>query len=384
VADKVVYVGFFGDGPKWDNFVLTLAPPAGVTNHRPFRYGDNRVASDVLRDIATPAGSEGLKQEGAVLAARFGAAKDTASERLWWLLPLREVQIDHLDYSPGNHSVYFRAGALFDFRGVEDIRDALVNVPDEERGDLGGDAIFFRSTIKPLLGIVDLDEEREVWARLCDLLADDVSPINDMAKRAVYLRPRPPRRKKKTNSVDNLFDSEVEGPKYGWPLRESLTYELAWDHRVPSLIGTTRSVNGLTITSRLDSANIELANRETLVSSNYEQHALGVTARVPSGTFDILSFSPNVEQAVDSKGDPILAIEVRVPVAVRKNLAYRLRRSVATIGALAIVVTASLLSEEVKAKGWLDALWSAAGLRTFLLAAAPVIVLKVIEEGFKQ
>jgi hypothetical protein len=56
MAAESLYVAFFGDGPKWDNFVLTLAAPQGLSNFRPFRYGDRRVAPDVLSDLSTEKG----------------------------------------------------------------------------------------------------------------------------------------------------------------------------------------------------------------------------------------------------------------------------------------------------------------------------------------
>jgi hypothetical protein len=53
-----LFVCFFADGPKWDNFVLTLALPAGISNYRPFRYGDHRVSNGVLEWLRLPLASE--------------------------------------------------------------------------------------------------------------------------------------------------------------------------------------------------------------------------------------------------------------------------------------------------------------------------------------
>jgi hypothetical protein len=379
---KILYVAFFGDGPKWDNFVLTLAPPNGVSNYRPFRYGDNRVAQDVLTEIGTGAGQIKLSQEPAVLAARFGALPDSPEGSEWQLLPLRKVEIVKIDYLPGNHSVYFRAGALFDFREIEDIRDCLVVIPAGERTVLGKEAIFFRSDVQPQGVPVAPEDERASWTKLCSLLTAANSPVRAEAKKATYVRPQAPRSGNHVAAVAEVFDSSVEGKRYGWKLRESLAYEQAWDHRIPSLIGSTTSVSGLVFEAHTETESIELANAKAPISSNYEQHALGLTARSPSGTFESVALVPSASEVSDSTGDAIYASEVRFPVAVRKNLWYRFKRSLAATGALVIVVTVALLGQEIDQKGW-RALWPD-GLASFLTASIPIVALKIIEEKFRQ
>lgn len=111
-----VYLCFFGDGPKVDNFVLTLSTPPGISNFRPFRYRDERVAPDVLEDMKSTDALAPFEGQRVILAARFGARTATEDGGIWKVLPLREVSVTFIDFSPDNHSIYFRAGALFDFR----------------------------------------------------------------------------------------------------------------------------------------------------------------------------------------------------------------------------------------------------------------------------
>jgi hypothetical protein len=132
-----------------------------------------------------------------------------------------------------------------------------------------------------------------------------------------------------------------------------------------------------------ETANLELTNTEVPISSNYEQHALGTTARTPSGTFETLSWTPSASHVADSAGETVYAVEVRLQCVVRKNVGYRLRRSVSVIGALTIVVTAALLADKVGKEG-ASSIWSLDGLRTFIITSLPIIFLKVLEERFRQ
>jgi hypothetical protein len=368
-------LAFFGDGPKWDNFVLTLSLPSGVSNYRPFRYSDHRVAPDVLSAMATDAGRKSLLASPVWLAARFGAQGDESHPYRWHLLPLRQVELTHIDYSPGNHSVYFRAGPLFDFRKVSDIRDALFTIPTSEHAALTPGHIFFRTATALPLAPVDPQDEREAWTRLCDLLAATNSPVHDEAKRAVFVRFAAPRDSQGDPVVaDRLFTSQIEGRRFGWTLRESDLYEMAWDHRLPVLVGTSHSLSArMEVTATLDSASVTLANSTQQITSNYEQHSLPLTARSPSGTFEALTLKPNPDQVPSSAGLNINAVDVRALLSVKKNVWYRMKRSLMTTGAVIIVAVVAILSERVKEEGW-----------QALGATVLLILLRVLEERFKQ
>lgn len=384
LAGKRLFVCFFGDGPKWHNFVLTLALPPGLSNVRPFRYGDNRIAPDVLAELDAEGGIERVKQLEATLAVRFGTNPYTPAAFHSLVLPLREVTVTFVDRAEGNNSVYFRGGALYDYPNGESPLGSGATIPDEELAELGTQVILFASDL-PLPQTPAAEDEqgqREAWTRLTSLIATPGTPVNPDAKRATFIRFGHPRTGTEAATPDRVFDSSVEGPRYGWNLSESKSYEMAWDHRVPCLVGTT---HGFPFIAEKPAAtsNLELGLDQDAIGGNYERHSLPLTARSPSGTVDSLRLSPDAESVQATDGGPVNAVEVRALIGVKKNLWYRTKRSVASIGALSIVTAAALLGDQIADKG-LGSVWSLEGLKVFLAAAIPIGILKVVEEHFRQ
>jgi hypothetical protein len=377
VKRRILYLAFFGDGPKWDNFVLTTALPRGMSNGRPFRYGDHRIAQDVLRDMQSDDGRRALTEETAVLAARFGAGEDASGDIRWQLLPLRKVQITLIDYSRDNNSVHFRVGPFFDFSSVGDIRDALVPVPDSERATLGPHTILFRSAAEPRLPECSDKDERAVWARLCDLLSRASSPVRDEAKRSVYVFLQTPLCKKcEPASVEKLAESQVKGPQFGWELVEGKSYELPWNHRIPALIGTNHSFQRIDLCATSSTPNLEIADAKASLTSNYERHGLTVTAKGASGAYETLSLIPTSERTTDSAGNAIYVVDVKVPLRIKKSIWYRFKTSIATTGGMILALYISLLGEQL----------TSGGLPLVKLAsvALALVLLRFLEQHFRQ
>ena len=181
-------VSFFADGPRWDNFVLTLALPDGMSNIRPFRYGEHRLSQSVSLEIQSDAGVGRLKDMEAVLALRFGTNRTTDRSLVWSVVPLRGIKVTHVDVSEGNNSVYFRLGRLFDFRAVNRLEEAAVEIPSAEREGVGEKAILFTSQLSAPLPLSPSNHQRESSSALTSLIAGTSLPIRDEARRAVYVR----------------------------------------------------------------------------------------------------------------------------------------------------------------------------------------------------
>lgn len=321
-----LYLCFFGDGKLWENVSLVAAYPLGFSYGRPFRYRDCWVQQEVLHDMAGGAGLDKLVGVEATLAMRF-----RSQEHQSLILPVRRVEITHIDFMPRSHSVYFTMGQMVNFARFDGLRSVCVEIPSDEADELVGEGpLFFRSSVKvPDDHFASEDEEPAAWTAYSDLIArDDTVSINEEARHSIFFRFREPivsGPTKKTAVTECLYDSAEMGRICGACLKEGASYELVISHRVPRLIGQDNTMGQLSVGYEVPSENIELNRTEEEYTANYQNHVLLLSANRPSGTYQELTVKPEASEMVLEDDGKVRAVSLRIPVKVSMSLMYRLR-----------------------------------------------------------
>jgi hypothetical protein len=315
----MLYLSFFGDGPKWDNFVRLAAYPPGFSYFRPFRYRDERIHPELLERLNHLDGRGNFVDATCVISLRF-----LSQEQRWLILPLRKACIRHIDRQEGDNSVYFTLGEFADFSSANALRERCIAVPESERTSLSPETIFFESAAEPPDdGFVPASRELAAWTHYCDLIsAEHELPIREEARNAVYLRFRYP-----TNgdSVPTtlLHKSRQEGSRYGTELKEGGSYEFVYHHRVPALIGSHDAYSPLTLACHTSTSNLELHRAVEEISGNYEHHVLEVSGISPSRTYEELTLAPGTEMINTNGGQTLYLVSVPLPLRVKWSLWYR-------------------------------------------------------------
>lgn len=314
-----LYLCFYADGPLWDNVIHIPAFPRGFSYLRPFRYRDAWIQPSLLKEIENRDKRTFLIGEKAIICMRF-----LDNNYKWYLLPVREAELTKVDYAPGNHSVYFRLGAYFNFGSVQDLRAACLELPPAEH-DSVANHIFFRSGVQfPDSSFSDQINEEKVWTNYCDLIARDNSlTINNNARKALFLRFEVPATEIPA-PVSPVYTSHNMGKIYGSVLSEGETYELVISHRIPALIARNISTKPITMEFKSPTSNFEISPSGEDVTGNYQKHILTLSAKKPSKAWEEIIISPPKE-AEAQDGSKILTIKLSIPVKIRASFWFRLK-----------------------------------------------------------
>ncbi len=316
-----LFLCFYGNSTLWDNHVLVPAYPKGHSYPRPFRYPDGRIQPDLLKTMADETGRRNLVGSTAFLCLR---ALPKSEEHRWSLVPVREVEITHIDYLPESNSIYFRMGRFFDYTKVSGFRESQIEIPESEREAIG-DSIFFRSRLRlDSESFVDGAEEG-AWAKYAHLVAKDQDfPINDNARHAVFFRFRT--LGGEGASASRIHASPQEGPRYGSVLAEGTSYELVFYHRSPCLTGLDDSVEAIPVKYLASTQNIELNRVEGELTGNYQTSTLSVTALQPSGSWEEITIVPEGKTTLSQKGKKKLhLVKLPIPLKVKRSILHRFR-----------------------------------------------------------
>lgn len=335
-----LYICFYADGPLWDNVIHIPAYPRGFSYFRPFRYRDAWIQPTLLKEIENRDKRTFLIGEKAIICMRF--LDDNCK---WYLLPVREAELTMVDYAPGNHSVYFRLGAYFDYGSVQNLRAACLEIPSEEH-DSVANHIFFRSGIQfPDSSFNDQINEEKVWTNYCDLIArDDSLPINSDARKALFLRFEVPAAETPA-SVSPIYTSHNMGIIYGSALSEGKTYELVVSHRLPALIAGNISTRPITMDFTSPTSNFEITPSSEDVTGNYQTHVLTVSAKKPSGAWEEIIISPQKE-AEAQDGSKINTLKLLMPLKINVSLWYRFKTMYIWLIVLWLALFASIVLDK--------------------------------------
>lgn len=336
-----LYLCFFGDGPLWDNIVRVPAYPKGFTYFRPFRYRDEWIQTTLLKEIERKEQRLSLMGNKVVVCMRF-----LDDDFKWYLLPLRQASLVNIDYSPGNHSVYFQLGTFFDFGKVEDLRSACLEIPSSEYNSVANH-IFFRSNDQfSDSHFNDQLNEDKIWAKYCDLIAQDFSlPINSEAKKALFLRFELPASDKPA-PINDIHTSYNMGKIYGSELSEGQTYELVVSHRIPSLITKHTSTKPITLDFKSPTSNFEISPSSEEISGNYQTHILTISAKKPSGAWEEIIISPQKE-AEAQDGSKINTLKLSMQVKIKLSILYRIKTTYIWLIVLWIALFVSVILEKL-------------------------------------
>lgn len=339
-----LYVCFFGDGRLWDNVSLVAAYPSGFSYFRAFRYRDERIQGAVLDEMGSRGKLERLVGAEAILAMRFVSEKHKSL-----LLPVRRIEISHIDYMRDNHSIYFTMGPLVDFGQFRDLQSACVEVPPKEGERPGEPALFFRASIDvPDDYFATKHKEPGAWTAYSDLVAgSEALPIREEARQSVFLRIWEPSDGQAT-PVECLHESRRMGKVCGASLTEGKDYELVIAHRVPGLIGRHTTMGRLSVNYEAPSGNIALSVTEEEYTGNYETHVLLLTAERPSGTYEQLIVKPEASEFAADDGSRVRAVSLPIRLGVQRSVRYRIRRFWGPLLLLFLLLTASSLLGTVR------------------------------------
>lgn len=335
-----LFLCFFGDSRLWDNIVLSTAYPTEYSYFRPFRYRDNWMQSGLLREIENKEKREVLLVKPTILGIRF-----VSEQYRWMVLPIRQVQLTHIDYMPDNHAVFFKMGDMVDFRHINDLRSICFEIPIEERETIKDSALFFQSDAgSPTnLNYIKGDVEDAAWVAYCNLIANDTTlPIHEEARKSLFLRFLKPANSHAAETT-KIYQSNRMGKIYGSQLSEGSNYELVLLHRAPVLIGTHTTIGRVAVNYNVPTGNIELSRSEEDFTGNYQTHIVSITAKKPTGTWEELIVGPIAEKVTADDGRTINTLKLKIPVKVKLSPWYRFR----TIGIWILLLWLALTATAV-------------------------------------
>ena len=310
-------LSFYGDGPKWENFVYLPAYPSGCSYFRPFRYRDKWVEAALLAKLRQ--NWEEVARQELVVAARFQPDPWT-----WSVLPIRKATLTHFRFNEGEeHYIHFLLGPMVDFRERPELQTLMQVIPEDER-DQVGQAFMFESAISfPDEAFVARDAERAAWAGLADALTKTTLPIPPQVRKAVFIRVQWPVRKNDTLDAEVIAKGGGEGPLHGFKLAEGAVYEFEFAHRYPAFIDTNNRMPPFRL--NLDSSEGLSTNpKDEEISGNYETHFLTASSAVSSKLPTQLIFDPEMGTLPGSDGGSPIA-RVKVPVRIGLGIGYRFR-----------------------------------------------------------
>jgi hypothetical protein len=310
-------LSFYGDGPKWENFVHLPAYPSGCSYFRPFRYRNKWVQPPLLKVAKEE--RESLDGREVLLGARF-----QAPDLRWSILPIRLGRLTRFRYSEEDHSIYFTVGHVFNHRSRDTLADCLLEIPEQERDGIGDSFLFDTSLTVPPEDFVDEEGERDAWVALVDRLARDASvTVTEEVRRAVFIRIQRPVKRKKAKKPRRVEKSPGEGPIFGFLLAEGNRYEFEFAHRLPALIDTDRRMSPFTLGIRGESPNLLVSPSGEEVSGNYQTHFFRVAGHIASDTAEDLVLDPEKDEVESLPEGSSPVPRLRLPVRVRWSPLHR-------------------------------------------------------------
>jgi hypothetical protein len=320
-------LSFYGDGPKWENFVYLPAYPSGCSYFRPFRYRDKWVEPGLLAELRED--WKPISEKDLVIAARFHTDPWN-----WALLPIRKGKLTHFRFNEGEeHYIHFSLDQMIDFRGAPDLATLMHNIPEGEEARVG-DAFFFESSMEFAdEGFVDAESERAAWAGLADALTNTSLPIPPEVRKAVFMRIQWPVRNKPLRAKV-IAESEGEGPLHGFKLAEGVIYEIEFAHRFPSYIGTDNRMP----TFRVDVPDADglVANpKDKEVSGNYETYFVRASSPTSSKLPTQLTLDPQLDSLPGTDGQSPIP-RIKLPVRVGVGIGYRFRTRWVWLGVMLV------------------------------------------------
>jgi hypothetical protein len=311
-------LSFYGDGPKWENFLYLPAYPAGCSYFRPFRYRDKWVQAPLLDSLRTDRGL--LNGRELIIAARFHT-----SPWEWSLLPIRKGRLDHFSLHEGeDHDIYFSLGSMFDFAKDTPLEEMTARI-DEPHRDSVGEAFLFEASLEGSLPtVVDRDGERAAWACLADSLCRTTLPVRDEVRTALFVRIQRPTRGKKTLEPKKLEETQNAGDVYGFSLAEGARYEFTFAHRYPAFIDTDNRMSPVRMQYRVP-ADVEVTPTDEEVSGNYQTHLFRLAGERRADLSSHIVLDAGVESLPDDSGAMRPVPRLMLPIRIKVGWWYRLR-----------------------------------------------------------
>jgi hypothetical protein len=248
---------FNADGPYAENAVLVAGYPSGFSYFRPFRYREQWVEPEILRQDETT-------MDQVLLAMRFrspGLAQ--------MILPIRKVRIISKRITGGDVYVDFQMLSMVDFRACEDLRTLLIRKPTADN-----QLLFKQNDPLPTVGFCpNLNEELVSWIKYTKLIAASDLPFPDRIKQALFLRLNIP----DTNSeIIQKLSSRGAQDVYGIHLKEGSSQILQIYHQVPHLIGSEQALTPVSVEYRSSHPSVRFERTDEEYSGKYQDHLLQI------------------------------------------------------------------------------------------------------------
>jgi hypothetical protein len=255
-----------------------------------------------------------------ILGARFlQAATET-------LLPIRIGNVVTARREAGICEFHFRLGPMFDFRGASDLAQAAIDLHSASGGSMG-QQLAFRAELDPPLPTLPESSSGASWRRFSELAATDPSlPINDEARRSLFLRLGLPKHGSRAAKVARLRRSSTGVQTFGPVLLEGRDYDLTLVHYVPSLERKHTTLGEVPVDISLPSTNISLNTVTESLLGNYGTQEFMLTTTSASPAWEKLIIAPKAEQYTSQDGTAqINAFGISLPVRAAPSLWFRLR-----------------------------------------------------------
>jgi hypothetical protein len=318
---KILVLSFYADVGIWDNLIYVPGYPSGMSYFRPFRYRDKWISNELQEELKETGSREKLVGAHVILATRFGA-----EEYRSLILPIRNVEITHIDYIPDNICIYFKLGPFFTIDFNQEIISQCLKFNSEDSGIPKGH-LFFRCDAREVPKPWGINKnENEIWIQWINKICNDKSlPFNDKARRSVFFRISG-MRGKKTLEIKKIFSSWNMGPIYGFMAQEGCRYELTYLHRVPSLFNTNKSIPKFQVAPVAASAsNWEFSKIDEEISSNYQAHAITMGTLAPSATWEQIRLKPDKEELKIESSEQIYTVPFNFYIRIKKSNWLRFR-----------------------------------------------------------
>lgn len=311
-------LSFFADGPLWDNTVYVPAYPTGMSYFRPFRYRRKWISGSLCEELKECKSRNKLIGNEAVLAARFISERHKSM-----VLPIRAVEVTHIDFIPDNVCVYFRLGQFYlpDFDS-ELSKDCLLFASDADAAPK--DCLFFRCRPVSLPALCHKgDDEDQAWINWTRALSKDKSlPISEKARRTVFIRISRMGAKQPLE-INKIFTSWRKGPIYGFGAKEAQRYELVYLHRMPFLFESGESIPKFKMRPMASTSNWEFSNIDEEISSNYQIHVMTLAALAPSASWEQISIQPDNDKLATESSGEVYTIALPFNIKIARSFWHR-------------------------------------------------------------
>lgn len=316
-AKPGLILSFRADGPYWADLVHLLAYPERISYIWPFRYGRNRIAPDVCKEVEDNKSRHTLSGQSVLIAARF--QKEDARQKL---LPIRQATLIGVDLWAGVYSFTFRLGPSFQFQEASDLDSCTIQTQQPF------EILAFREKIEPTLKtITTADLAGTDWKKFVQLVASETKlPINEEATRSLFIYVGAPSIDHKPAPVDRVQKKSPASDVYGYKLKEGRNYEVKYSHYIPYLERHNTTVREIAVRPLFSDNTVQFTEVEATLIGNYGTQSLMMGAVSPTAVWHAVAIAPVEKKLLSQTSNiEINTHRFQIPLSVRWSLSSWIR-----------------------------------------------------------